>query len=231
MTITHTRPAGRAGLSLLEVLVALSIFLFALIGIGRLITLSAERAQDVQQQSQAARLCQSKLAEVVRGAVPLSSQDAVAFDEDPDWQWSLEAEQEGSIQGLWKVQVKVGRDRPDGTRIETTMSQWVLDPSMRGSSLDAQALAQSASSGSDQSGQPGAQSGQGSSPSQPSAAAASPSKPQTGAAAASPSKPQTGAAAASPSKPSPTPQPKTPTPQPKTPTPQPKTLTPTPKSR
>jgi general secretion pathway protein I len=227
MTITHTRTARRAGLSLLEVLVALSIFLMALIGIGRLITMSAERAQDVQQQSQAARLCQSKLAEVVRGAVPLSSQDAVPFDEDPDWQWSLDAEQEGSIQGLWKVQVRVGRDRPDGTRIETTMSQWVLDPSMRGSSLDAQATAQSASSGSDQSGQPGAQSGQGSSPSQPSAAAASPSKPQsgaaaaspakpqTGAAAASPAKPQTGAAAASPSKPSPTPQPKTSTPTPK----------------
>src|SRR5262249_30485154 len=76
---------ARRGLSLLEVLVSLSIFLFALIVIGRLVVMGTDLALDVQYQSQATQLCQSKMAEVLCGAVPLSSQNEVPFDEDSNW--------------------------------------------------------------------------------------------------------------------------------------------------
>src|SRR5258708_7570128 len=66
--------SGRRGLTLLEVLVALGIFLMAFATIGRLITISADRALDVQQLAQASQLCQAKLAEVAAGVVPLSGQ-------------------------------------------------------------------------------------------------------------------------------------------------------------
>jgi hypothetical protein len=123
--------------------VALAIFLFALVGIGHLVTLSGDRALDVQQQGRAAQLCQSKLAEVLVGAVPLTSQSDVPFDEDPDWTWSLDAEPH-SVSGLWQIQIKAGRQRSDGTRVESSVSQLVLDPSLRGSSADAAATAQAA---------------------------------------------------------------------------------------
>src|SRR5262245_38017090 len=125
----------RRGLSLMEILIALSIFLFSLIVIGKLITLSGDRALDVQQQSEAAQLCQTKLAEVIAGVVQLSSQSDVPFDEAPDYHWSLDAESD-STPNLWRVQVRVTRERPDGTKIECSLSQMVIDPSQRGSTLD-----------------------------------------------------------------------------------------------
>jgi general secretion pathway protein I len=127
---------ARNGLSLLEVIVAMSIFLFALVAIGRLINLGTDLALDVEQQSRATQLCQSKLSEVVVGAVPLSSQSNTPFDEDPNWSWSLECEQ-ASITGLWNVTVKATRQRSNGSKIECSLSQMVLDPSIRGTTFDA----------------------------------------------------------------------------------------------
>src|SRR5437764_12373757 len=102
------RPGCRRGLSLLEVLVAMAIFLFALVVIGRLITFGTERAQDVQQQGEAIQLCQTKLAEVVAGAVPLLPHGDTPFEEDPRWQWSLECESD-AVPALWRVRVRVSR--------------------------------------------------------------------------------------------------------------------------
>jgi prepilin-type N-terminal cleavage/methylation domain-containing protein len=134
---TTGKGPGRRGFSLLEVLTALAIFLISLIALGQLISLTGERAVEVQQLSRASQLGQSKLAEVVSGAVSLSSGSG-DFDEDPDWHWQVDAEQDYSgITGLWRVQVKISRDMGDGNPIESTVSQMVLDPSMRGSTADA----------------------------------------------------------------------------------------------
>ena len=127
-----TLKAPRSGLSLLEVLVALAIFLIGLIGIGQLVTFSGDQALDVQQEGQAALLCQSKLAEVLAGVVPLESQTDVAFEEDPNWQWSVTAEAH-TVANLWRVEVKVSRQRPDNSRVECYLSQLVFDPKQRGS--------------------------------------------------------------------------------------------------
>jgi general secretion pathway protein I len=128
--------AARRGLSLLEVLVATAIFLFSMVALGRLIILSGDISVEVQQQAEAAHMAQAKLAEVVAGVVPLSSQSDVPFDEDPDWQWSLDAQSDPTVTGIWRVQVKVSRTHPTGRKIESTLSQIVLDPSIRGSNAD-----------------------------------------------------------------------------------------------
>jgi type II secretion system protein I len=128
---------ARPGISLLEVLAALSIFLISFAALGHLVQSSADRALDVQLQSQAARLAQSKLHEVVWGIEPLSSSSG-SFDDDPNdtgWQWTLDCEQ-GNITNLWNVTVTVHRDLIDSTHIEFTLNQMVLDPSMRGSTFD-----------------------------------------------------------------------------------------------
>ena len=135
----------RPGFSLLEVLAALAIFLISMIALGELISITGERALQVQQLSRASQFSQSKLAEVVSGAISLSSQSG-DFDEDPDWHWQVEADQDSSITGLWRIQVKVSRDMGDGTTLESTVNQMVLDPSMRGNTADAASSATSSDS-------------------------------------------------------------------------------------
>jgi type II secretion system protein I len=133
-------PAGRAtrraGLTLLEVLIALAIFLFSLVAIGRLVSLGSERAADVQLQSIAAMKCQSIMSEVISGSIQLAPQSDQAFAEDPSWRWSMDCSQE-NVPNLWKVQVKVRRDATEnGPGMEISLFQFVLDPSVRGSTQD-----------------------------------------------------------------------------------------------
>jgi type II secretory pathway pseudopilin PulG len=131
----HARRSGaRSALSLLEVLLALTIFLLGLIAIGQLINLAGDRAVEVKLEGQATQLCESKLAEVVAGVVSLTSQSDVPFEDDPDWSWSLEAEQ-SSVAGLWQVQVTVARPRPGGSRVECKLGRLLLDPALRGTTL------------------------------------------------------------------------------------------------
>jgi type II secretion system protein I len=159
-------------MTLLEVLVALGIFLIALVGIVKLVSLGGEQARLVQLNAQATQLCQSKLAEVVAGVVPLSSQSDVPFDEDPDWLWSLDANQ-GDIAGLWKLTVRVSREQSDGSRIECSLDRMLLDPSLRGSTLDAQSLAANSANNSSSSSQGTSGSSTGTSSSSSGAGAAS----------------------------------------------------------
>jgi type II secretion system protein I len=119
-------------MSLLEVLIAMAILLMALVGIGRLITQSTDRAEIIREQGMAALRCQSKLAEVVAGVEPLQGQSEVAFEDDPSWSWSLLAEPRSEAANLWSVQVRVSRAQPDGSKLESVLSQLVVDPLYRG---------------------------------------------------------------------------------------------------
>jgi general secretion pathway protein I len=132
--IQVAKARARKGITLLEVLVALAIFLLSLIAINQLVSLGADRARDVQLQSQGLQLCQSKLAEVVVGVVPIQApQSNTPFDEDPNWQWSMDSDANTSITGLYTVTIHVSRQRPDGSRFEVALSQMIMDPSLRGS--------------------------------------------------------------------------------------------------
>jgi general secretion pathway protein I len=196
------RGKARPGLSLLEVLVALAIFLFSLIVIGKLITLGGDLALDVQHRNHAAQLCQSKLAEVVAGAVPLSAQSEVPFDEDPEWIWTMTADQ-GSVSGVWNVTVKVSRKQSPSGTFETSVSQMVLDPSLRGSSTDGAMAASTGTSDTTTNNATGSSSTQTQPTGQSATASPAPSSTPTGGGTSKP------ASTPSPA-PSPTPSPRTP---------------------
>jgi hypothetical protein len=91
-------------------------------------------------RNQEARLCQSKMAEVQAGIVPLSGQDDTPFDEDPGFHWSVTATAT-SVANVWSVTVKVTRDTGGGAPIETSLTQMVLDPSVIGSTQNATPIA------------------------------------------------------------------------------------------
>jgi hypothetical protein len=136
----------RPALTLLEVMVALTIFLLAMIVFGEMVIHNGDVARDVTRQNLAARLCRSKLSEVIAGVTPLSSEGDTPFDEEPNYLWSLDAEQ-GAVNGLWNVTVRV-HYQGDGTPIETALTQMVLDPSIVGSTQDFQPIQSSSSSSS-----------------------------------------------------------------------------------
>lgn len=139
----------RPALTLLEVVIALAVFLLAMTVFSQMLLRNGEIARDLQRQNLATRLCQSKLAEVVAGVVPLSSQSDAAFEEEPDYSWSLTADN-GSVTGLWNVTVSVTRQQTDsGNPVQCSLSQMVLDPSIIGSTQDAPALSASAASSTD----------------------------------------------------------------------------------
>jgi hypothetical protein len=129
----HPLAQRRDALTLLEVLAALAVLLFSVVGLGTLMTISGDRATEIRHQSWALQRCQTKMAEVIVGAVPLESKTDMPFDEDPDWLWSVDVQDSG-ITGLMNVTVRVARQRADRSRMETSLTQMVLDPALRGGS-------------------------------------------------------------------------------------------------
>jgi type II secretion system protein I len=121
-------------LTLLEVIVAMAIFLMAMGAIVPLIGMGASRALEVEMQALALQKCQSKMSELMIGAEALSNQaDSPFLDSngnDDGWRYSLDCSQ-NDISNLWNVQVRVYRQMDDN-KIEVSLSQLMLDPSARG---------------------------------------------------------------------------------------------------
>ncbi len=140
--IRHRPPQpARRGLTLMEVVVSMAIFLMSVLAVYQIIQLGAERSLDVHQQTRASLLCQSKLAEVMAGVEPMSSTgggyagtpDDAAGDLS-DWTWRMEAS-EAEVPELYDVKVWVRYERPTGRVVEAHLCQKVLAPASRGSTL------------------------------------------------------------------------------------------------
>jgi prepilin-type N-terminal cleavage/methylation domain-containing protein len=123
----------RRGLTLLEVVIALAIFLLALVPIWHLVSMGSERALDVQQLAQASMLCQGKLDGVKVGAEPLSGGGTVDIG-NLTWNYTIESSP-AEVENLHLVKVSVKYERPDGKVIESSLTQMVLDPALRGSTI------------------------------------------------------------------------------------------------
>jgi len=146
------RPRLRRGLTLLEVIVSTAIFLIALVALVQLVTLGHEHARNAREQTDALQKAQAKLALVIAGDpdYPISTGGNGGYDTDEDpqgaWTWSIESEPSGIDDHLYNVHVTVQRQRSDGTGTSVTLSQMVLDPQYRGSTLPSSSSRSSSSS-------------------------------------------------------------------------------------
>jgi len=132
---TYTRP----GLTLLEVVLAMFIFMISIIAIWQLVTMGSDRAFDIRQETRTSNRCQAKLAEVIVGAIPLmSSGSYTPYEDDDKLQWKLEITESDAGVGLYNVKVTVKFDAGAvGARVsESQLCAIVMDPTMRGTSLD-----------------------------------------------------------------------------------------------
>lgn len=126
----------RKGLTLLEVLVSLLIFIISLAALGQLISFGTARAQEARWRQQGAFLCQAKIDEISVGAEGLTGQNNAPFANLPQWTWSSVCEPDGTAPGLYHVTVTVHRVRGIGNPLTVTISQLVIDPSIRGTNMD-----------------------------------------------------------------------------------------------
>lgn len=122
--------AARHGMSLLEVMIALAIFLTATSIIGQLVSTGSQAAIGAQLKAEAARRCETVLAEALAGAVPLETTAGSAFDDDPLWTWSLTVE-DAPVTDLLQVRAGVTRQVRSGQApLEFTLTRWVRNPEL-----------------------------------------------------------------------------------------------------
>jgi len=136
--------SSRPGVSLLEAMVACTILFISVFAISQLMDTAGQQANKVRERSLGMQLAQSKLKEIEAGALPLTSGGG-AFEEAPDWSWTLEASQ-NEIANLWNVTVQV--QHQNSTAPVATLSQFILDPAVRGNSTDIAQITSSSSSSS-----------------------------------------------------------------------------------
>jgi prepilin-type N-terminal cleavage/methylation domain-containing protein len=123
---------SRHGLTLMEVIIAMVIFLMSAVAIGNLLSIGSQRALEAQIQAQALERCQSKMSEVICGWVPVTnSTDQQPFDDDPNWIWSMSSTQQDAA-NLYLVQITVSRADKETTGVEVSLTQMIVDPAVRG---------------------------------------------------------------------------------------------------
>ena len=129
-------PASRrAGLSLMEVLVSLAIFLMALTALTYLVNLSSNLAGEGQRRGRCAQIARSKMNELVAGSLPLQGQPDSSVDDETDYRWSADVSP-GAATGLYNVTVTVTYRPDDPYPIKVSYSRLIFDPQYAGSTQD-----------------------------------------------------------------------------------------------
>jgi general secretion pathway protein I len=124
------RRRRNAGLSLLEVILAIAILGGCIAVIGELVRLGARQAEEARELTTAQLLCESKLEEIAAGVYAPESVGNVPFETDPRWSYSIEV---GSLDTQNLIQVTVSAQQIDGSRLiplSFSLTRWMLDPTL-----------------------------------------------------------------------------------------------------
>jgi Tfp pilus assembly protein PilV len=134
------------GVILLEVLLALTLFVVAATVIGGAMLNSVRASAHLRTESDGVNLAQSKLAELVAGAAPVVDTGVTDFGDDlPGWKYQIEATDLIDTPGLKRVTVTVSKDDP-ADPYQFSLTQWVFDQS--GTPADAGSAASAPDTGS-----------------------------------------------------------------------------------
>jgi prepilin-type N-terminal cleavage/methylation domain-containing protein len=133
----------RSGLSLLEVLIALAIFLLSVVVISQMVSSAAQRGLRSKRMTQAAILCQAKMDEIVAGTQPLQSAGSRPLEgAEAGWAYTVVVEPQSwsavssggqvGASGLNTVHVTVvWTGTQMGGPVEFQLSRLVMDPQLR----------------------------------------------------------------------------------------------------
>lgn len=130
--LPRLRRSTRSGITILEVLLSVAIFLGAMTAIGSLLTTGADSAIQAKLHTEAVIRCESKLAEAVSGVIELDAVSDKAFPDDtePGWSWSL-AVDSGPHADLLALEVTVTHETTAGfVDAQYTLNRLVRDPNV-----------------------------------------------------------------------------------------------------
>jgi type II secretory pathway pseudopilin PulG len=120
----------RSGISLLEVVIALAIFLGATTVIGQLVATGSQAAIGAQLKAEAARRCETVMSEAIAGVIPLEPTGEIAFEDDPLWTWNLDVK-EAPVADMLLIKARVTRQIRAGQPPATMeLSRWIRDPAL-----------------------------------------------------------------------------------------------------
>jgi len=128
---THSRP----GITLIEVLAALAIFLISLAAVSQLIDSGSDMAVEASRMNIGTRLCQSKLAEVEAGILSVRDGGTGTFEIETGWNWEVISEPSDApnvymVTAVCKSTV--------GRTVTVKLSQMIFDPQYQGNASEAQ---------------------------------------------------------------------------------------------
>jgi len=139
---------SRRGLSLFEVVIALTIFACSMGAIGHLISTGVRAAVRSRLESQAIMRSESKIAEVAAGITPMQNASGVAFPDDSAWNWSMSISG-GQYPDLYVVEVTATHHSTSNIgKISYSLRRMVRDPQLEMLAYQKQLEATQASQGS-----------------------------------------------------------------------------------
>ena len=150
MQIQSTNRTSRAGLSLLEVILSLSILGVSMVAIGHLFNLGFRSAADVQLRSEANMIADTTMAEIAAGVIDISAGGG-AVEGNPEWQYEVNSEQ-SEQPGLLSVSLRVSRENDPDNNVSVSLVRFVPDPNFEPAQSSAASGSGSSSSGSSNSG-------------------------------------------------------------------------------
>ena len=127
------RGHAQAGFTLLEVILAMAILLLSLAAVSQLVLTAHANARLARDRGTAQMLCDSLMAELIAGSLPLESTSETSLQDvvdgvDSDWLYAVDVSAT-DLDGLLRVEVLVRQDDAVIARpAEARLVQWMIDP-------------------------------------------------------------------------------------------------------
>ncbi len=136
------KATARSGMSLLEVLASLAIFIFSAYALTQMVDNASDAATRARRLAKAQLLAETKMDEIVAGILPVSSNSGPIEEEIEGWMYQVSVTPESwssvqdpntgsNITGLNSVIVTVSFSLTGAAPIEYSLSRIVLDPQLR----------------------------------------------------------------------------------------------------
>jgi len=90
--IRQDAPIPRSGMTLLEVVLAIAIFVGSIVAVGQIVSIGTRAAMQAQFQAEALLMAETKMDEVLSGVQPWQPVNGATVEENPSWTWSLTIE-------------------------------------------------------------------------------------------------------------------------------------------
>ena len=121
---------SRGGLTLLEIILALTIFFGAMTVLSQLAWNGSRAAVQARLKTQAIIRCEAKLAEVVARVEALAPKTRVPFADNSQWTYSINVS-ESQYPDLMQVHVTVFHAGNSSlSNVEFSLTRWMRDPSL-----------------------------------------------------------------------------------------------------